>query len=337
VRIKSSRSKAANQQRSKVFAPPVGTFTNGRSAKTQDLADGVTLSVDIDTGDVAAARRRLEHLLGPVTVAVHSGGDFTDRATGEVQPKTHLHWRLSEPTASAADHAKLQEARWLAAVLVGADTTAAPSSHPLRWPGTWHTKNPDRPRLATNATISPDAEIHLDEALELLQEAVNAVGLGKPVTKAPGGSSETQAPLAWIESAVPFIPNTGELGKPSWDNWIRLGLAFYAATGGSDDGRRLWAQWSAKSPKHTRRRCTRSATPKRWTSSSIGSAPIWPQCLQLSVWKIPGPASRSVPSRLAGLIISPARAIRHPVEIRRHRAVQRRSPMPPTGRPNGQH
>ena len=36
------------------------------------------------------------------------GGEWTDPETGEVFPKLHLHWRLSEPTREAADHAILK-------------------------------------------------------------------------------------------------------------------------------------------------------------------------------------------------------------------------------------
>ena len=47
----------------------------------------------------------------------------------------------------------LRKARWLAAVLVGADRTAAPPAHPLRWPGSWNRKG--EPRLAHIAISNP--------------------------------------------------------------------------------------------------------------------------------------------------------------------------------------
>ena len=90
---------AANVEQPAVFAPPVCTFNNPRMARSEDVANGVALSVEIDACDPAAAQRCLEALLGSVTVAVRSGGEWTD-AAGEVHPKTHLHWRLSEPTVS---------------------------------------------------------------------------------------------------------------------------------------------------------------------------------------------------------------------------------------------
>lgn len=240
---------AANGQRSAVFAPPICTFNNASTARTVDVANGVSLSIDLDCGDVTAARQRLEHLLGPVTVAMHSGGDFADPDSGEVHDKTHLHWRLSEVTTTPAEHAKLQDARWLAAVLVNADTTASPSAHPLRWPGSWNTKS--RPRLANIITINDDAEVHLDEALEKLQDAVEATGLGKAATTANKASGEPQASVKRISAAVALIPNS----DVTWDEWVRLGMAAWRATGGSDQGRLSWTEWSSKSPKHNEAEC----------------------------------------------------------------------------------
>ena len=69
-----------------------------------------------------------------------------DPATDEAHDKLHLHWRLAEPTREASDHQRLKRARRLAALLANSDTTAVPTVHPLRWPGSWHLKS--EPRLA---------------------------------------------------------------------------------------------------------------------------------------------------------------------------------------------
>ena len=80
-----------------VFAPPVATFGNPDKADEASLANGLALSVECDATP-GAARARLEGLLGPATVVVASGGEWIDPASGEVEPKLHLHWRLTEPT-----------------------------------------------------------------------------------------------------------------------------------------------------------------------------------------------------------------------------------------------
>jgi Primase C terminal 2 (PriCT-2) len=225
-----------------VFAPPVCTFSNPDRARSCDVANGLCLSVELDAGDTAAAQRTLEALLGPVTLAVASGSEWADPETGQLFLKLHLHWRLSEPTRNPDDHVKLTMARDLAARLVGADPTAKPVAHPLRWPGSWNTKG--KPRLAQIITENLAAEIHLDEALEKLGEAVEKPGLaaaGLP----PSGDPE--APIELLQSAMQAIPNANT--DVHYAEWIRMGYACYRACGG-DAGFELWDEWSARSAKY---------------------------------------------------------------------------------------
>jgi hypothetical protein len=113
----------ANAPNALVFAPPIATFRNARSAAESDLVNGVCISVEIDDGNTEQARQHLERLLGQCTV---SGGECADPETGELFPKLHLHWRLSEPTRQQEEHAALKDARRLACALVKADPTAKP-------------------------------------------------------------------------------------------------------------------------------------------------------------------------------------------------------------------
>lgn len=157
------------------FAPPVATFADAGKATEVELANGLALTVECDATP-AAARARLEALLGPATVIVASGGEWTNPTTNEIEPKAHLHWRLSEPTREAADHARLKEARSLATAMVGGDATNKPVVHPIRWPGSWHRKG--SPRLARIVELREAAEIDLGDALERLREAAAAAGIG---------------------------------------------------------------------------------------------------------------------------------------------------------------
>ena len=178
------RSAAASQK--VVFCPPIATFSNGSNASEGDLVNGLALSVECDKCP-SEARTKLEHLLGRATIVVASGGEWTDPETGEIEDKLHLHWRLSEPTRTAAEHQNLKRARTLAAQLVGGDASNKPIVHPIRWPGSWHRKA--MPRLATIVS-STDAELNLDDALEWLHEAVHAVGGNDP----PPGSAGPDLP-----------------------------------------------------------------------------------------------------------------------------------------------
>lgn len=270
ARAAAAAGKAANGRAPAVFAPPVATFDNPNKARVQDVANGVALSVELDECDTGRARARLEFLIGPATVVVASGGEWADPATGEVHPKLHLHWRLTEPTRSPDDHARLREARWLAAVLVGADRTAVPIPHPLRWPGSWNMKS--RPRLAGIAGGDADAEIELGDALERLAEAVEAAGLSGLATAGPHVPGEPQAPLADVASALAFVPNA----DLHWSDWNRIGMAAWRATGGATEGLEAWEAWSAKSGKHDPKGCE-----ERWNHyrasppSKIGAGTIF--------------------------------------------------------------
>lgn len=237
--------RCANHNRPIVFAPPIATFSNPDRARGVDLANGLALSVEIDDADPETARTWLEEILGPVTVAVESGSFWINSTMGECKPKLHLHWRLSEPTLEVEDHGKLRQARNLAALLVGADPTGKPIVHPLRWSGSWNCKS--TPRIAKISILNEKAEIHLDDALERLTEAVEAAGLQQAdIPRGPSGPP--QAPAELVQSAMRAIPNPGT--DVHYDDWIKFGYAAYRATGGSEEGFGLWDQWSRKSEKY---------------------------------------------------------------------------------------
>jgi hypothetical protein len=157
--------RAANAKVNVVFCPPVATFS-GRDAKRVNVVDGVALTVELDAHP-QAARHRLEELLGPATVVVASGGMWLNPATGELEPKLHMHYRLSRP-ARGDEREFLGKARRLATELVGGDTSNIPISHPIRWPGSWHRK--DEPKLCRIDSLNADREIELVDALEILRK-----------------------------------------------------------------------------------------------------------------------------------------------------------------------
>lgn len=157
-----------------VFAPPVVLLNNPKKATETDVSQGVALSVDLDRGNPAQDLQKLEAILWSEATSVdHSGGYLPDPETGEALEKLHAHWRLSKPTQTAEDHAKLKRARKLANHIIGGDTTNNPLVHPIRWPGSWHCKRD--PILSTIKKLDFAAEIDLDEALSALEEAAAQV------------------------------------------------------------------------------------------------------------------------------------------------------------------
>ncbi len=235
--------RAADHAKPTVFSPPIATFRTSTSAKGSDLANGVAMSVELDEAPFAA-RARLEGLLGPATLVVASGSDWIDAATGEVQPKLHLHWRLSEPTRTADEHAVLNSARSAASVLVGADPTGVPAVHCYRWPGSWNTKR--TPRLCRIVSRNDTAELHLPEAADTLAEAVEAAGLASSAAAPMPG--DPQAPTARIRCAMAAIPNAGT--DVHYADWISLGYAVFNATGGAGEAFEIWDDWSQMSDKY---------------------------------------------------------------------------------------
>lgn len=250
--------RSANSDVPSVFAPPVATFNNPDRARTMDVQNGVAISVEIDSGDPATALRRLEGVLGPASIVVQSGGEWIDPETGEAHPKTHLHWRLSEPTSETSDHNRLQYARILAAKLVGGDPTASPPAHPLRWPGSWNRKTV--PRIAKITGGNEAAEVHLEYAIERLEEATDAAGF--EVDDGPRVSGTPTADMEHVTAAMAHLANR----DVHWDEWVRLGMAVYRASGGSSIGLDAWCAWSAKSPKHDDQACV-----DRW--AHFGTSP----------------------------------------------------------------
>lgn len=228
-----------------VFAPPIATFKDQYHARSADLANGLTLSVEIDSVDPDVARKRLESLIGPSTIVIRSGSEWVDPDTGECKPNIHIHWRLSEPTREWASHDKLRQARTIAALLVGADPTGKPVVHPLRWPGTWNLKS--TPRIANIATYNSDAEINLGEATERLEDALEAAGLASAsYSSKPQDGNKSDAEIEDIRSAMSRIPNLGT--DVHYNEWVRFGYALHRATSGQ--GFDIWDNWSRLSDKY---------------------------------------------------------------------------------------
>jgi hypothetical protein len=183
--------RAANDPKPVVFCPPLAVFNGRDRAREQDIAQGLVLSAECDQRP-QDARARLKQILGPATLVVSSGGTWIDPATGEIQPKLHLHWRLRKPAQDPGALAKLKRARDLAAALVGGDPSNKPVCHPIRWPGSWHRKND--PVLCCIEAQNPDIEIDLDTALAALEAATPADKTNGAGSRPPT-SSEDWAPL----------------------------------------------------------------------------------------------------------------------------------------------
>ena len=199
-------------------------------------------------------------ILGLATIVVESGGLWVDTATGELQPKLHLYFRLKEPTRSGPDHARLKRANRIAAALAGSDPTAISLVHPLRLPGSVHRKG--EPKLCRIVELNENHEIDLGDALELLEQAASlalehaageiaarlriALDLRDAGQRMASGDHDPDARDGDLEALAEGIPNADE----PWAEYRSIGLAFYAASDGSAAGLNAYDRWARKSSKY---------------------------------------------------------------------------------------
>jgi len=248
--------RAAQNPQPVVFCPPLAVFSNKDHAGEADVRLGLALSTECDSNPTAA-RATLETILGPATVVVKSGGVWTN-GDAESEAKLHLHWRLAAPASDTEALVKLKQARMLATALVGGDPTNNPVPHPIRWPGSWHRKA--EPKLCEIVTLNAETEIDLTAALTALQAAAQEVGINiDPTAHIP--SEEAQAPASLVAAAVAVIPNDFPDPAISYNEWVRIGLAIYAASSGSEEGFVIFDQWSRK---NVQGRYNAANTRKKW-------------------------------------------------------------------------
>jgi putative DNA primase/helicase len=252
-RIIAAAASAAAAEKPCVFCPPVATFKTNNGARLEDLAEGVALSVDLDNAPDAGLAK-LKGLLGKPTIVAVSGGTWHNPTTGREERKLHVHYRLAVPARSAEEHARLREARELAAEYAGGDRSNVAIVHPIRWPGSWHRKNPGQPRLAAVLEYEQDVEIDLDAALAKLREACPRKQTAKPNGNGRGQAQVSIVPLEDVEAALAVIPPTEE-----YRQWVDIGMAVYAASGGSDEGFAAWDAWSRKAKNY-------GGTERKWES-----------------------------------------------------------------------
>ncbi|WP_193227681.1 DUF5906 domain-containing protein [Aureimonas psammosilenae] len=238
-----------------VFSPPVALFgdeknaSEARAASAANVVAGPVIAVELDSRP-AESLATLEGVLGPATIIVASGGVWT-APDGSKQEKRHVYWRLAQPATDRETLLALTRARRIACDLVGADATGVSVAHPMRWPGSWHTKG--EPRLCRIVGGDAERDVDLDEALAALEEAAKAAGVsvdqrGAALRDERHGF-KTQQPLSakTLSDAARLIPNGPYRDEAdAWAKWIRVGMGFYDGSWASVDGLEAFHAWSAK-------------------------------------------------------------------------------------------
>lgn len=117
-----------------LFVVPATVAAPGRARK-EDIRQTRVVLVDLDEGDIDAAKDHLVEHLGMPTLEVASGGRTTDG-----QEKRHLYWKLSE----IAKHDNLDRVAALREEIarkVGGDMSFKTLTQPIRVPGSTHGKH----------------------------------------------------------------------------------------------------------------------------------------------------------------------------------------------------
>ncbi|MGH9436802.1 MAG: PriCT-2 domain-containing protein [Terriglobia bacterium] len=112
--------------------------------------------------------------------------------------------------------------------------------------------------VASGGETNPDYQvvvikgIPIDLHPELVQSTILRPRHPTDTTTKRGSHTAT---ITDIEAALALIPNN----NLDWDNWNRLGMATWYASGGSDEGYEVFDAWSQKSQKYTQK-----GTWERW-------------------------------------------------------------------------
>jgi hypothetical protein len=226
-----------------VFAPPPCLFNPfGDKARQADVIAAPVIAVDLDKADPDEGRRKLEALLGPATLVIASGGVWLG-PDGSEKDKLHLYWRLARPARSVDDIWLLNSVRKAAAKFAGGDTSAASPAHPMRWPGSWHTKG--EPRMCQIIGGDDSREIALADAARLLkaEEQMTTKGGREPGSLFFSKEALTSAQLFDVAENLP----NHDL---EWEAWNKVLMAFYDASYDSREGKEAARTWSAKAAKH---------------------------------------------------------------------------------------
>ncbi len=147
-----------------------GTVEEPGQARAADIEQMQTVVVDLDTGDIAAARAHLERHLGPPTMVVESGG-----VTAEGQRKAHVWWKLTEP-AEGSDITRVTRLRGDIAAKVGGDTHFRSAHQPIRVAGSVYYKNALK-TLVRIVELNADFERDLGEFVEAVTDMPPAPGV----------------------------------------------------------------------------------------------------------------------------------------------------------------
>jgi hypothetical protein len=213
-----------------VTSPPVAHALN-----TGILADGLR-AVDIDVDDPALVERiqaEAERILGKAPRRTRSNSArilLLYRAWDGEPPKRSI----------AGKYGKVE-------ILGRGQQFVAYGTHPsgveIEWPDGGPTKVSER-------SLPPVTEAEIDEFLAAVAPIIGAPEDVRPTAGAgdAGGYTSRMGQRTSILAAADAMAQIRNEGPRDWERWNRIGMALWAATGGTEGGREVWHAWSGQHP-----------------------------------------------------------------------------------------
>ncbi len=171
-----------------------------------------------------------------------------------------IRWRNNSPRVALLYRAAHGEPRKLSRngefgkveILGHGNQVFAFGTHPSGAALQWH---PEPPGIITRSALPAVSE----EQISTFLDAAGALIGAQPATPPPGAddghASSRHGPSADIGDVVAALHAIPNNGPPDWEHWNKIGLAVFAATGGSLPGKAAWLAWSEKHPNHNPAAC----------------------------------------------------------------------------------
>jgi len=164
--------------------------------------------------------------------------------------KYHRYWFIKPETAPSIDEWQAVMNRMAADF--GSDPSAKDPSRVLRLPGFYHQKDPNNPHPVKSRVKSKDNPYTWSK---ITAKIPPLEGMQHKKTSNQSVNKELDQPLK-ISSAINEIDPDCD-----YDQWLKIGMAWHHATGGSEEGLKLWNAWSSKAS------CYRAGeTEQKWES-----------------------------------------------------------------------
>lgn len=195
------------------------------------------VDIDIDDPDIASQ---------VADIAIQMLGDAPRRTRSNSSRLLLLYkaWE-GEPgkRSIAGDHGKVEIlGRGQQFVAYGVHSSGVP----YEWPD-------GGPTDISDGGLTPVKESQIDEFLTAVAPIIGAAPEAvRPLSGQgeQGGGGSALGQRTSLLSAVAALTQFPNNGPTDWERWNRIGMALWAATGGSEAGRQAWHDWSAQHPSY---------------------------------------------------------------------------------------